>query len=81
MYETLGERVIESENESKRSTNTRENKTIDEVRAERMSHEGIRRLGRPEDTAALVSFLCGDEARHIHGTGISVDGGATKGCF
>ena len=58
-----------------------ENKTIDEVRAERMGHEGIRRLGRPEDTAALVSFLCGDEARHIHGTGISVDGGATKGCF
>ena len=35
-----------------------ENKTIDEVRAERMSHEGIRRLGRPVDTAALVSFLC-----------------------
>ena len=58
-----------------------ENKTIDEVRAERMYHEGIRRLGSPEDTAALVSFLCSDEARHIHGTGISVDGGATKGCF
>ena len=58
-----------------------ENKTIDEVRSEHMSHEGIRRLGRPDDTAALVSFLCGDEARHIHGTGISVDGGATKGCF
>ena len=58
-----------------------ENKTIDEVRAERMRGEGIRRLGKPEDTAALVAFLCGDEARHIHGTGISVDGGATKGCF
>jgi NAD(P)-dependent dehydrogenase (short-subunit alcohol dehydrogenase family) len=58
-----------------------ENKTIDEVRAERMSGEGIRRLGKPEDTAALVAFLCSEEARHIHGTGISVDGGATKGCF
>ena len=58
-----------------------ENKTIDEVRAERMRGEGIRRLGKPEDTAALVAFLCRDEARHIHGTGISVDGGATKGCF
>ena len=58
-----------------------EDKSIDEVRAERMSHEGIRRLGKPEDTAALVSFLCGNEARHIHGAGISVDGGATKGCF
>ena len=58
-----------------------EGKTGDEVRAERMNQEGIRRLGRPEDNAALVSFLCSDEARHIHGTGISVDGGATKGCF
>ena len=55
--------------------------TIDEVRAERMKAEGIRRLGQPEDTAALVAFLCGDEARHIHGAGISVDGGATKGYF
>jgi NAD(P)-dependent dehydrogenase (short-subunit alcohol dehydrogenase family) len=58
-----------------------ENKSVDEVRAERMQHEGIRRLGQPNDVAALVAFLCGDEARHIHGTGISVDGGATKGCF
>ena len=58
-----------------------ESKTVDDVRVERMKQEGIRRLGRPEDNAALVSFLCSDEARHIHGTGISVDGGATKGCF
>lgn len=58
-----------------------ESKTVDDVRVERMNQEGIRRLGRPEDNAALVSFLCSDEARHIHGTGISVDGGATKGCF
>jgi 3-oxoacyl-[acyl-carrier protein] reductase len=58
-----------------------ENLSIDEVRAERMQAEGIRRLGQPEDTAALVAFLCGDEARHIHGAGISVDGGATKGYF
>ena len=58
-----------------------ENRSIDEVRAERMQAEGIRRLGQPADTAALVAFLCGDEARHIHGAGISVDGGATKGYF
>ena len=58
-----------------------ENLSIDEVRAERMQAEGIRRLGQPEDTAALVAFLCGDEARHIHGAGIAVDGGATKGYF
>ena len=58
-----------------------ENLSIDDVRAERMQAEGIRRLGQPEDTAALVAFLCGDEARHIHGAGIAVDGGATKGYF
>ncbi len=58
-----------------------EKRSIDDVRAERMQAEGIRRLGRPEDTAALVAFLCGGEARHIHGAGISVDGGATKGYF
>lgn len=58
-----------------------ENRSVDDVRAERMQAEGIRRLGQPEDTAALVAFLCGDEARHIHGTGIAVDGGATKGYF
>ena len=58
-----------------------ENLSIDDVRAERMRAEGIRRLGQPEDTAALVAFLCGDEARHIHGAGIAVDGGATKGYF
>ena len=58
-----------------------ENRSVDDVRAERIQAEGIRRLGQPEDTAALVAFLCGNEARHIHGAGIAVDGGATKGYF
>ena len=58
-----------------------EGKTIADVRDERMRDEGIRRLGKPEDVAALVAFLVGDEARHIHGAGIGVDGGATKGFF
>ena len=56
-------------------------KTVDQIREERLGKEGIRRLGQPEDTAALVAFLCGDEARHVNGVGIGVDGGATKGCF
>lgn len=58
-----------------------EGKTVEEIRAERISGEAIRRLGQPEDVAALVGFLCRPEARHIHGAGISVDGGATKGYF
>jgi 3-oxoacyl-[acyl-carrier protein] reductase len=33
------------------------------------------RLAEPEDVAQVVSFLCSDEARHITGQVISVDGG------
>lgn len=33
------------------------------------------RIGQPEDVAHLVSFLCSDHARHIHGEVIKVDGG------
>lgn len=46
-----------------------------------ISRNGIRRLGEPEDVAELVVFLCSPRARHIHGTAISVDGGATKSLF
>ena len=58
-----------------------EGKTVEAVRQERIQNEGIRRLGRPEDIAELVCFLCGDKSRHIHGAGIAIDGGATKGYF
>ncbi len=54
-------------------------KTLDQIRQEWVSAEGIRRLGRPDDIAELVAFLCSPAARHIHGTGISIDGGGTKG--
>ena len=54
-------------------------KTRDVVLAESVAAEGIRRLAQTEDVSALVVFLCSDAARHIHGTGISVDGGASKG--
>jgi len=58
-----------------------EDKSIEDVMKERIKAEGIRRLGQPEDVSGIVGFLCRAEARHIHGTGISVDGGATKGYF
>jgi NAD(P)-dependent dehydrogenase (short-subunit alcohol dehydrogenase family) len=34
-----------------------------------------RRLGNPEEVAALVAFLASDEACHINGTAIPIDGG------
>ena len=33
--------------------------------------------GRPEELAAVVSFLCSEEARYVNGTVLPVDGGAT----
>jgi 3-oxoacyl-[acyl-carrier protein] reductase len=37
------------------------------------------RLGRPEEIAALIAFLCTDEAGFITGQVIACDGGATAG--
>jgi len=48
---------------------------------EKVAEEKIRRLGQPKDVAELVSFLCRPEARHIHGVGIPVDGGGSKGYY
>jgi NAD(P)-dependent dehydrogenase (short-subunit alcohol dehydrogenase family) len=55
--------------------------SVDEVRRAQVSKEGIARLGTPEDVAALALFLCSEAARHIQGTGIAVDGGATPGVY
>lgn len=41
----------------------------------------IGRLGRPEEFAALVAFLCGEPARYITGQTIAVDGGLISGLF
>lgn len=74
---TLTERLGEIfENEAKHRGETPE-----QVQRRKLEAEGIRRLGRPEDVAALVCFLCSPEARHIQGVAISVDGGATAGVY
>ncbi len=54
-------------------------KTAAQVQEAMVADEGIRRLGEPEDVAALVAFLCSAEARHIQGAGIPIDGGGSKG--
>ena len=38
----------------------------------------IKRIGKPEDIANIVSFLCTDESEYITGQVISVDGGITS---
>lgn len=52
-----------------------------EVQQASIAKEGIRRLGRTEDVANLVAFLCAPAARHIQGAAISIDGGATAGVY
>ncbi len=56
-------------------------KTPDQVRQESLAKSGIRRIGQPEDIAALAVFLCGNAARHIQGAAISVDGGNQPGYY
>jgi 3-oxoacyl-[acyl-carrier protein] reductase len=56
-------------------------KTPDEVRRDTLAKSGARRIGQPEDIAALALFLCGDVARHIQGAAITVDGGTQPGYY
>ena len=56
-------------------------KPVDQLKQEATVKDGLRRLGKAEDISALTLFLCSEKARHIQGTAISVDGGATSGLF
>ena len=40
-----------------------------------MAAAPVRRFGEPEEIAALVAFLCGDEAGYITGAEIDISGG------
>lgn len=55
--------------------------TPEEFEARIVSGRGVRRLGEPEDVASLALYLCLPSSRHIQGTAIAVDGGATPGLY
>ena len=48
-----------------------------EMFAKLSSAQPIGRMGEPEEIAALVAFLCSDEAAFITGSAYDIDGGAT----
>ena len=56
-------------------------RTVEELRAEALTKSNMRRFGAPQDIAALALFLCSRQARHVQGTAIAVDGGATPGIY
>jgi NAD(P)-dependent dehydrogenase (short-subunit alcohol dehydrogenase family) len=47
----------------------------DEVRARLIEETALGRLARPEEIAAVIAFLCSEDARHISGETIRIDGG------
>jgi 3-oxoacyl-[acyl-carrier protein] reductase len=54
---------------------------VEELHREMLAKDGLRRVGQPDDIAAVALFLCAERARHIQGTAIAVDGGATPGLY
>ena len=57
------------------------NTTVEAAKRASIDEAGVRRLGEPEDVAALACFLCSPAARHIQGVAISIDGGSTAGVY
>jgi NAD(P)-dependent dehydrogenase (short-subunit alcohol dehydrogenase family) len=46
-----------------------------EIRDQGIAQTPARRLGRPDEVAALVAFLCGEDAAFINGAEIDISGG------
>lgn len=55
--------------------------TSEEYLAQRMAAIPLRRMGRPEEMAALVSLLCSEGGGYITGETILCDGGRTESMF
>jgi len=47
----------------------------EDVKAKALSEIVLGRLGKPQEVASVVAFLCSDMARHVTGEVIKVDGG------
>jgi len=51
--------------------------TFDDMVEQRLVNTPAKRLGRPDEMAALAAFLCSDRAGYITGQSIIIDGGRT----
>jgi len=61
------------------NTATRTGKSSQEVIVEMEASIPMRRLGKPEELAALITFLASEQAAYITGTTIQCDGGYYQG--
>ncbi len=57
----------------------KEGKVVQDILDERAADFPMRRMGEPEELAALVAFLASERASYITGTTIQVDGGYVRG--
>jgi 2-keto-3-deoxy-L-fuconate dehydrogenase len=51
----------------------------EKVRAELNQRQPVGRLGRPEEIANMVLYLCSAEAEFVNGSVLTIDGGWTAG--
>jgi 3-oxoacyl-[acyl-carrier protein] reductase len=54
-------------------------RTEEEVLAALAQETPLRRVGKPEELAAVVAFLCSERASFLTGATIPVDGGSCRG--
>lgn len=59
----------------------RESRSVEEVYSRWEETIPMKRLGKPEELAALITFLCSEPAGYITGCAIQVDGGFIKSTF
>ena len=53
--------------------------SLDEMVDKLASASSLKRVGQPDEFAAVATFLCSDKASYVTGTSLMVDGGLTKG--